>query len=397
MSDTSVLNILLVDDQNANLVLLSQYIENSDFYIDTATSASIALQKLHSQKFDIVFLDLIMPEMSGMELLKIIKSTDDFKDLFVVIVSAVSQPQLLSEAFNLGASDFVKRPIDRIELLARMKAVIRTKLQEDELKRLNEELFIKNEIISESIKSARIIQKAIFPPDSVVDAMFPGSSVFFKPKATVSGDFYWLGESATKQYIIGADCTGHGIAGAMLSIIASILINQIVQNDEADEAGVFLEKLNERYNKSINKFSTDIDSYLFDGMDVSVAIIDKRLRKISFSSARQNIYIYDCQQKFHVLKGDDYSIGYEMGGDPHFLHYEFGIDLVSGFVFFTDGIVDQHGGGDDKNERFGSSRFFEMHKHHSQKEMQTMAETAFLQWKGDKLQTDDVLYLSIIL
>jgi len=393
-----VISILIVDDQPANLILMKHFVGGEDFNIVTANGGKEALEVMQRWHFDVVFLDIMMPGMNGIEVLKTIKADPELKHTYVIMVSAIVESEELAKALELGASDYIKRPINKVELIARLNAIIRIKRQEDELRLLNDELIKKNKIISESIKSASIIQKAMFPRESVIQEMYPGSFIYFKPKAIVSGDFFWLGKVGDKEIVIEADCTGHGVAGAMLAIIANIVINQIVTGKQVIEPTQFLRQLNIDYSEALNRYADDIENYLLDGMDISVCLIDRAARRISFAAACQTIVVIEKNGTQHVVKGDEYSIGYEVNGSYNevFTQHDFDLNTISGFIFFSDGIIDQHGGA-DHNSKFGQAQLQTLIEEKGQLGMHSSIAQSISQWQNNTPQTDDILYMSLIL
>ena len=392
------ISVLIVDDQPANLILMKHFIGNEGYQIVTAPGGKEALDELYKQHFDIVFLDIMMPGMNGIDVLKHIKADPSLMHVYVIMVSAIIESEELAKALEFGASDYIKRPINKIELIARLNAIIRIKRQEDELRFLNEQLESKNKIISESIKSASIIQKSLFPRENVLYDTYPGSYIYLKPKSLVSGDFFWIGKNNNREIIIGADCTGHGVAGAMLAIIANIIINQIVINSEIVDSSEFLRLLNIEYSEALNRYNDDIENYLLDGMDISIAIIDRVNDKISLSAASQNMFVFFKNNTLELLLGDESSIGYEINGKyvELFSTYEFKLDDISGFVFYSDGVVDQHGG-DSKNTKFGQAKLKALLETEGQKDAHALISRSIKEWQNENSQTDDILYLSVIL
>lgn len=398
MTSENTISILIVDDQPANLILMKHFIGGEGYSIVTASGGKEALDEMYKNNFDVVFLDIMMPGMNGIEVLKHIKTDPQLMNVYVIMVSAIVESEELAKALEHGASDYIKRPINKVELIARLNAIIRIKKQEDELRVLNDQLAAKNKIISESIKSASIIQNSLFPRENIFLEKYPGSFIHLKPKSLVSGDFFWLGNNNGKEIIIGADCTGHGVAGAMLAIIANIIINQIVSTQKINEPSEFLRLLNGQYSEALNRYNDELENYLFDGMDISVAFIDRDNNRVSFAAANQNIFLFYKNSSIEVFNGDNCSIGYEINGKYNevFAQHDCSLSELKGFVFYSDGVVDQHGG-NLNNGKFGQLKLKNLLENEGQEAAHRLVVKSMEDWQGSGSQTDDILYLSVIL
>jgi|GEM_PF-5616896 len=248
--------------------------------------------------------------------------------------------------------------------------------------------------ITDSINYAKRIQDSIIPGEDHIRKYFNDSFLIYKPKDIVSGDFVWLHELKPKEeYLLAlADCTGHGVPGAMMTIIGHSLLNEIVQGEEINDPALILEELNKEVIKTLRQ-KTEAKSS--DGMDVSIVKINIPELTITFAGAYQDMYLLNG--KLNVFKGDRQPIG----GKHHIFDRQFqnqSIKISKGDSIFltSDGFVDQFGGPDDK--KFLKKRFSKLICSNSKYSMQAQSfifEEAFQRWKGAKEQIDDISVVGI--
>ena len=253
----------------------------------------------------------------------------------------------------------------------------------------------KNIKITDSINYAKRIQQAILPSQELIKYCFPDSFIFFRPKDIVSGDFYWFSEKGDKLIFAVADCTGHGVPGAFMSMIGNTLLNEIVNVKNILEPSKILNELNKGIVNLLNQSSTDSTTQ-DDGMDITIIAIDKTMQEMEFAGANHFSYLFNNSQ-FKTLKGDVFSIGGMFGrADINFTSQKIKIEKGSTIYLFTDGFVDQFGG--EKNTKYLSSRFETLLQSIEQTKMEHQKEsliTAFDNWKADNKQLDDVLVMGI--
>lgn len=250
-----------------------------------------------------------------------------------------------------------------------------------------------NSTITDSLLYAKRLQDAILPPDSDLQEHFSDDFfVFYQPSQIVSGDFYWHSYQQDKIIFVVADCTGHGVPGAFMSMIAHTLLNEIVNERKITDTVKIAKLLDEKIIYALNQHE---GSQKYDGMDISICCIDKRNREIKFTGAHHSMYINDG--KLQKIKGDPHSIG----GAHHRntknftskkIKYEPGLQLY----FMTDGYVDQSGG--PENKRFSSKQFESLLitiQYEPMNIQKTILERSFEEWKRESKQRDDVLVAGI--
>jgi len=400
MFQRSVQKILIVDDEPANLFILEGILSGEGYDVVSASNGKECLEYLHSQEFDIVLLDIMMPEMTGLDVLENMRKSAALHNLPVMVVSAKVSSDDVKEALDAGANEYIKKPIDEIELLARIRTLLRMKMQDDELRTLNKQLESKHRLISNNIEYAYKIQSAMLPKAEMFANNFSDYFIFFKPRDIISGDFYWCFAEGQKRFVVEADCTGHGVAGALLSVIGGILLNKIVIQQGCSDAALILNKLNEEFIVQLNQHFVEEKDFLSDGMDVSVAVIDYDEGAVEFASASQTIICIKRNKSIEIVDGDDFPIGYELevllGVDVNFKKQRYDLDDVESFIFFSDGIIDQLGG--DKKSKFLLKRFVAVLKENIDLEfadLHAKIRSAFADWRKDMGQTDDVVVLGI--
>lgn len=250
-----------------------------------------------------------------------------------------------------------------------------------------------NYLITDSITYAKRIQDAILPAEEELKRTLPDDFfIVYKPAQIVSGDFYWCSMRDEKIIFVVADCTGHGVPGAFMSLIGNTLLNEIVNEQKitcTKEIADLLDK------KIIHALHQDEGSEKFDGMDIGICCIDKKNQEITFTGGHQHMYVHNGSLK--KIKGNPFSIGGALQQNSkrftrQIIPYEKGLKLY----LMTDGYCDQSGG--TANKRFSSKRFeqclINIHSSDMQ-EQRSILEHEFYAWQGKVKQRDDVLVVGI--
>ncbi|CAN5852644.1 hypothetical protein BH11BAC7_BH11BAC7_23300 [soil metagenome] len=253
----------------------------------------------------------------------------------------------------------------------------------------------KNEDILSSIQYAKRIQEAVLPPDDRVQREIPLSFIFFRPKDIVSGDFFWFHSQDASRYILAvADCTGHGVPGAFMTVIGSNLLNQIVLENHIIQPGKILEELDLRLTTTLRQ-EKQHRGLVQDGMDISIISVDRTKKEIHFSSAKRPA-IFMRNGNLEELKGSKLSIGGLREEQKQFAEITIPYLEDDCLYLYSDGIVDQFGGPQNKKlttkrlrERIIAISEFSVHDQSRQ------VEELFDSWKGDHEQTDDALMIGI--
>lgn len=214
------------------------------------------------------------------------------------------------------------------------------------------ELKEKQDQIISSLKYARTIQNSLMAVPESIHKQLPNSFVIWEPRDIVGGDIYYTHFSKNEFFISVVDCTGHGVPGALLSMVASSILQRIVRAEQIKKPSEILQRLN-----LIVKYTLYHDSlYTFtnDGMDVGICVVDKLSRRLTFSGARIPLLVVKNGQS-ELIKGNKASIGYRFSDtDYHFTDHVIDIEKGTAFYLFSDGITTQTGG--EKGVMFGTRR-----------------------------------------
>lgn len=247
-----------------------------------------------------------------------------------------------------------------------------------------------NRDITASIRYAENIQTAMLPNDSDIKESFKDHFVIYLPKDIVSGDFYWFETKAEYSFLVVADCTGHGVPGAFVSMMGHNLLNQIVNDSNVTDPARALDLLDQKVTEA---FRTEQGRNLRDGMDLMFTVYNTKTKLLEFSGAYRPLYFVrdGILQEFRSAKT---SIG---GFDHRNIPFEMSsIQLQSGdeVYMFSDGVVDQFGG--PQGKKFMSKRLKSLIESVHGQDMNVQKER-FLKvwndWKGDLEQVDDVCFI----
>lgn len=301
-------------------------------------------------------------------------------------------------AFFIYRANIAKQRINRLlriqnEEIRQQREEIQT--QAEGLKDINREVVLKNELIegknksiTDSLNYAKRIQTALLPFQERITKSLPENFILYKPKDIVSGDFYWFRELGDKVIIVVADCTGHGIPGAFMSLIGHDMLNYICNIKHIIEPN---EILSEMKSTVIHLLRQD-EGKNRDGMEVSICVWDKKSHIVEFAGANHSL-IYIQNNELHQIKGDRATIGKdEFKHFNSFTKHEIAVTSDSEFYLFTDGYMDQFGGAENKKFMFGSFKelIFKNHLKQMNTQKQILEET-LQDWQGEEEQVDDIL------
>jgi serine phosphatase RsbU (regulator of sigma subunit)/Tfp pilus assembly protein PilF len=255
----------------------------------------------------------------------------------------------------------------------------------------------KNKDITDSIIYAQKIQEAMLHSHTDVSNVFPDSFIIYKPKDIVAGDFYWWVNEGNRFYLAAADCTGHGVPGAMISVACANILNKSLKELGLSKPSDILDKTTELV---VEAFSVNENeqTYMKDGMDIALCAIEKGDKDnvtIEFSGANNPLWIFRKNGAFEEIRGDRQPIGYFEKQKP-FTNSSITLEKGDTIYIFSDGYADQFGGG--KNKKFKSSNLKKklLSIQSSSLEVQKeILEKEFEEWKGDFAQTDDVCVIGV--
>lgn len=295
------------------------------------------------------------------------------------------------------------------EIISAQKAEVEQ--QKEAVESQKEIIEEKNREIVDSINYAKRIQNTILPTEKQINSLLKESFVFFKPKDIVSGDFYWLDQEDENIFFSSVDCTGHGVPGALVSVVGHNGLNRVLKEFKITEPAKMLDKLNLLVEES---FSKNSDSSIKDGMDLSLCKLNTETLKLEFSGANNPLYVIRNENKVdeilaqkadRIMEGSE-GVLYELKADKQPIgKYDFRkpfnqeeIQLKKGdnIYLFTDGYADQFGG--EKGKKLMYKPFKRLLLQLSKlplSEQNMQLNLHFSQWKGRMEQVDDVCVMGV--
>ncbi|MDP2386857.1 MAG: tetratricopeptide repeat protein [Bacteroidota bacterium] len=288
----------------------------------------------------------------------------------------------------------------RFRITDQQRKIIEIKNTETEAqKHLIEE---KQREIIDSLTYAKRLQQAILPPIKSIDEVLSENFVLYLPKDIIAGDFYWMHDSPDTIFIAVADCTGHGVPGAMVSVVCSNALNRAVSEFGILDTGKILDTTKQLVLETFEKSGEEIK----DGMDISLLAIHKKTGQIEWSGANNPLW-YISENQLHIIKADKQPVGKTDHSKPFTTQQ---VPCIKGSVFYliTDGYADQFGGPKARlNEgTFGQGKKFK-HKQMQElllsnhalpmNEQKTILKKALNDWKGSLEQVDDVCVIGIMI
>ena len=405
--------ILLGDDSELDLMFAEQALKsyNENFEILTAYDGLEVCEKALSQYPDVIFVDVKMPEMDGIDVIRFLKSNYRTQHIPILVITATENFQ---QAFDAGATDFIRKPLEKNSLIIRTKTAINLvdsyraiEKQKLEIEKRNHKIIRQHESVLEQqeiinkkdkeitadLRYAKRIQDAILPKKSLFNEIFPQHFILNIPKHIVSGDFYWIEKKENKAIIAVGDCTGHGVSGALMHMMALIFLNQIIKNKSLENPNEILEELREYVITSLHQTGSFGETH--DGMDMALCMIDFKNHIVKFAGANNPLYVVN-NQEFREIRGDRIPVGINFNLKKPFTTHELKIKKGDTLYLFTDGYPDQFGG--PKGKKFRYKYFKELligSGGSSIKKQKEILEQTFHKWKEGYEQLDDVLVVGI--
>ncbi|MEO5645074.1 MAG: PAS domain S-box protein [Bacteroidia bacterium] len=307
-----------------------------------------------------------------------------------LVMPLYSQGELLGSV-NIGSAEANTISSDDIEMVREVADAMANSVQQLSYRGIIEQ---KNSDISASILYARRIQDAILPPEEMLREQMGDLFVLYKPKDMLSGDFYWAEQRGDYTFIAVVDSTGHGVPGALLSLMGQNLLNQAVHERHLVRPAAILDYLNAGIQHTLNQYKKVGE--LRDGMDISLCVFEKGSMKMHFAGAINPMYIIRDGMLIQS-KGNRFSIGsYFDNRMRPFTNQD--TDLQEGDVIylFTDGYPDQFGGDDDRKMSHRRFRELLMSIHKEEIPIQKqMLEEQLNAWMQGSIQTDDICIIGI--
>jgi len=265
----------------------------------------------------------------------------------------------------------------------------------EELRQLNETIKSQNDEIVTSILYAQRIQSAILPPEVYITELLNENFIFYKPKDIVSGDFYWVKQVNHYIILVCADCTGHGVPGAFMSMLGISYLNEIVQRREITQANQILNELRKEIKHSLRQTGEKGESR--DGIDMALCVIDVKESTMQYAGAYNPLYIIrekNGKAELLEIKADMMPVGVHFSSDKSFTNHEIKLQIGDTFYISSDGFIDQIGG--NNNTRFSSKNFKNLLLEIYDRplyEQKDILDQKLKEWMGEHPQRDDILVI----
>jgi sigma-B regulation protein RsbU (phosphoserine phosphatase) len=403
-------SILYIDDEEHNLIGFKSTFRR-EYNIDVATSGQRGLEIMGQSEIHLVITDQRMPDMTGVEFLEKVKLR--YPECMRMIMTGFSDMDAIIQAINKGdIYRYIAKPWNREELRITIDSAFEVYNLKSENKHLIEDLKEANlnlekkvkertqqieqqsQNITDSIHYASRIQTALMLPSEELDRLLPSHFILNKPKDIVSGDYYWVSHKNDRIIVAVADCTGHGVPGAFMSIMGINLLNEIVNNTKTVKANEMLNELRDHLIKSLGQTGHRYEAK--DGMEMALCVVDLNSMQLQFSGAFRPMYLLRNEELIEV-KGDRMPIGIYNEEDVSFTNKEMEVQDNDVFYLFTDGYVDQIGGPNRKT--FKSKNFkqllLDIHQR-PLKEQKSILESEHNSWRSsDCEQIDDIMIMGV--
>jgi serine phosphatase RsbU (regulator of sigma subunit) len=246
--------------------------------------------------------------------------------------------------------------------------------------------------IMNSIWYAQNIQRAILPDINKIKESFTEFFILYLPKSIVSGDFFWFTKKQDKVFYALADCTGHGIPGAFMTVMANDLLNSIINEQNHDDCAKILNLLDQAVISSLQYKETSSN----DGLDIALLCYDLKKQELTFSGASMDLLIFQ-NNKWKNIKGERFSIGGLKEADQkEASNTTVSIKTDTQVYMYSDGYVDQFGGSEDKKfMRKNLRSLLDEIKILPFQQQKDKLKEAIMEWKGEQEQTDDISITAI--
>lgn len=398
-----LIKILLLEDELTDAALIMRILKKSgiNHELHWVETKNHFLNELGSFAPDIVISDNALKDISAMEALKLSKEFNP-EAPFILVTDEESE-NFVFESFNAGIDDYILKssllrlPSSIKNIFAKADAKREKEVIESlhtQLKLAYNEMEETNKSMRDSINYAKLIQQAMLPDKNVLTNYFPDSLIIYRPKDIVSGDFYWFVERDNRLLIAVADCTGHGVPGALMSMIGYSLLNEIVNVKKITQPSLILTKLNKGLRRALKQDKTG--NQRCDGMDIALCCIDRHNREIEFAGANRHL-IFFRDKSLELIKGDKNGIGgLYTDSIIHFNTHKITYQPNDVIYMCTDGYADQFGGARGKRMMTKSLfRILEKSLSFGVQDQEDLLNHWLDKWKGNYEQTDDILMVGI--
>ncbi len=313
-----------------------------------------------------------------------------------IFASEIGKGNLSVGYERLGENDMLGNALiqmrDSLRLYSdEMEEKVRERTQEVWEK--NQKLELAYREIRDSIHYAKRIQEAILPDEQIIHKVFGDAFIYYKPKDIVCGDFYWFAKKGDEIIMAAIDCTGHGVPGALMTVIGNSILHQVVNFSGVTDPAKILNQLDRKLLETMKHHGGAITN---DGMDVSICRYRISKRELTFAGAKRPLYLFKKGELLEI-KGNKFPIGsFQYDSEKLFTEHRLNVNSGDTIYLFSDGYQDQFGGRDGKKFMVGQFRDMLQEIHNMPMHEQcSLVEKRMLAWQGGMDQTDDVLLMGI--
>ncbi len=373
--------ILVVDDTAANIDVVKAVLA-PDYHVQAAINGASALALIARRKPDLILLDVMMPDMDGYEVCRRLKGDEQTSSIPVIFLTAKDHVEDEARGFEIGAADYIMKPVNPIILGARVATHLALS---DQRKLLTDAL----EKVTHSINYASRIQRSILPDLEIIKPTMQDFFVLWEPRDVVGGDVYWCDYWGDGLLVILADCTGHGVPGAFLTLLAKGALDKAKNVASKGDLQGLMSGFHRILQETLGQHHQDGESD--DGLELGACYIDLDANVLSFVGARFDLLVIQ-NGNADVVRGTKTSFGYRgIRADQIYDTHEIKLTNDQRFYLTSDGIVDQIGG--ERSRSYGKRRFRENLlgiQHLSMPEQQKRIYDAFIEYQGDEVRRDDI-------
>lgn len=411
--------VLVIEDNLEIRNSVCEILELNNFNVCEAEDGDMGISMLDSERPDVILCDVMMPNRDGWQTLEFVRTSSEYKNLPFIFTTAMSNTRDMRKGMMMGADDYITKPFYSNDLLNSIQTVLdkRKNLLDEMKSKIQHEdsvdpLSYKNQYkdFEDSLERAKLVQEATLPSAETLDRILKDYMLFYQPRDIISGDFYWVKEINGNPFVAVADCTGHGVPAALMTMACINMLNFIqASNPNVKPAEMLL-----KAHQLILDFLQEDDNDITDGMDIGLCMIDQTQKKINYIGAQRpllmvsneaeiqsdsaflnSVYAISGNKYLHRFKGGIQSLGSERF-DSNVYEHQLNFEKGDTLYLYTDGITDQFGGVEGK--KFKTRRLIDMVDDIHQlgmNDQKKMVKSFFEEWKGTNEQIDDVTLLGI--
>jgi len=323
--------VLVVDDEPRNVRLLSMILKTQGYDVLQGYSGEEALEKVETESPDLILLDIMMPRMNGYEVCKRLREAEHTEAIPIVMITAMRGLEEKIKALDIGADDFISKPFDKLEVLARIRTLLRVKYLHDELVSAQKKLEEQNKLLKDELEMAREVQQALLPKEMEM----PQGLEFYHqylPTLDVGGDFFDIAKiSPSSIGVFIADVMGHGAQPALITVLIKTLLSELV-HEWQNPAGL-LSELNQRYNALVRQMGIFTSAFYLT--------IDVNKQKVVFSNAGHPPPLLICKENLELNElPKESGLALGLAGDYNYQNHERKLKKGDTIFLYTDGLFD---------------------------------------------------------